>query len=501
MLGEDLRAAAAGNPDARALVSGAASLSYAELDRAADGLAAGLRGIGVGRGDRVALVLPNGPQMAIAVYGVVRAGAAFSPINPATTPRKLARILEDVGAAAVLCDGERQEAATDAVDEDTPVIGDVDEVIEPAAPSPEPMIGPDLAAVIYTSGSTGEPKGVTLTHANMSFVADSIIEYLEMGQSDRVLCVLPLSFGYGLYQLLTCVRAGATLVLEPGFGAPGRIVQLLEEERITGFPAVPTIFGVLLSLRGLADRRLPDLRFLTNAGAGLPEPVVRSLRAAIPGARIYLMYGQTECQRVCYLPPDQVDAKPTSVGIPIPGTEAWIEDEDGNPVGPGTVGELIVRGPHVMQGYWGDGEPSRERLRTGRWPWERELVSGDLFRCDEEGYLYFVSRRDDIIKSRGEKVAPREVEDALHAFAGVQEAAVVGVPDRLLGEALHAHVAPRAGCELDPKALRRHCAGLLESHMVPQRVTVHAELPRIGAGKIDRRALRADPDSRPSPGP
>ena len=343
--------------------------------------------------------------------------------------------------------------------------------------------------MIYTSGSTGEPKGVTLTHGNMSFVADSIAESLDMQASDRVLCVLPLFFGYGLYQLLTCVRLGATLVLEPGFGAGGRIVQLFEEQRITGFAAVPTIFQLLISLPGLADRKLPHLRFLTNAGAGLPAPVVGSVREAFPDARLYLMYGQTECQRVCRLPPDEVDANPTSVGVAIPGTEAWVEDEDGAVAAPGAVGELMVSGPHVMQGYWGNEEATQRRLRPGRWPWERVLATGDLFRTDERGYLYFVSRRDDIIKSRGQKVAPREVEDALHSFPGVRDTAVVGVPDRLAGEAVHAHVSADPGVELDAAELRRHCAGLLESHMVPQRVVIHDELPRIGSGKIDRRTL------------
>lgn len=473
-----------------AVVAGDRSLSFEELDRAADGLASGLRDLGVEQGDRVALVLPNDLEMVIAVYGVLRARAAFCPINPNTRAAKLARVLDDVGAAAVLCDVERTELVTGAAPSGTTVIGDVTALIE-QAPDPRsspPMIGPDLAAVIYTSGSTGEPKGVTLTHSNMSFVADSISEYLEMSAEDRILCVLPISFGYGLYQLLTCVRAGATLILEPGFGAPGRIVQILEDERITGFPAVPTIFQVLLSLRGLADRDLPHLRFLTNAGAGLPEAVVRSLRQALPNASLYLMYGQTECQRVCYLPPADAAAKPTSVGIAIPGTEAWIEDENGDPVPPGVVGELMVSGPHVMQGYWGR-EDSGGKLGTGRWPWERVLHTGDLFRHDEDGYLYFVARRDDIIKSRGEKVAPREVEDVLHEYEGVREAAVVGVPDRLLGEAVHAHVAPNPGAALDPKALQRHCAGLLESHMIPQRVVIHDELPRIGSGKIDRRKL------------
>jgi acyl-CoA synthetase (AMP-forming)/AMP-acid ligase II len=323
----------------------------------------------------------------------------------------------------------------------------------------------------------------------MTFVADSMIEYLAMERSERVLCTLPLSFGYGLYQLVTCVRTHATLVLEAGFAFPGRVVQLLSEQRITALPGVPTMFQILLSLRGLDQREFPELRVLTSAGAALPSTTMAALRRTFPSARLYSMYGQTECQRICYLPPDQLDARPTSVGIPIPGTEAWVEDGDGKVAGSGIVGELIVRGEHVMQGYWANAEATAARLRPGRSPSERVLATGDLFRTDEDGYLYFVSRRDDIINSGGEKIAPREVEEVLYAAAGVREAAVVGVPDELLGEAVHAHVAPEADHELDLAALRRHCAERLEDHMVPRTLMIHDALPRTDNGKLDRRAL------------
>jgi long-chain acyl-CoA synthetase len=490
-LGEDLRAAAVRDPDRVALVGAERALSYGELDRLADGLAASLCELGVGRGDRVAIVLPNGVEAAIAIYGVLRAGGAFSPLNPTIKREKLGHVLSDSGAAAVLCDDERAEMARAAAVKagGIPVVTDIEALTRADGKAPPRPVSVDLAAVIYTSGSTGDPKGVTLTHANMTFAADSIIEYLEMQQSDIVLCVLPLSFDYGLYQLLMCMRIGATLILEPNFAFPGRVVQLLETENVTGLPGVPTVFQVLLSLRGLADRELPALRFLTNTGAALPGRTVEAIRRTFPNARLYSMYGLTECKRATYLPPDQLDARPASVGIPIPGTEAWVEDEEGNVLGPGDVGELMIRGSHVMQGYWGDPEATAERLRPGRWPWERVLASGDLFRSDEEGYLYFVGRRDDLIKSGGEKVVPREVEDVLHAAAGVREAAVVGIPDRLLGQAVHAHVSPQPGVALEEVALRAHCADRLEDHMVPRRIVIHEELPRTSNGKVDRQTL------------
>jgi long-chain acyl-CoA synthetase len=490
-LGEDLRAAADRHPERQAVVSRERTVSYGELDRLADGFAAELRTLGAERGDRVAVVLPNGVEAAIAIYGILRAGAAFSPLNPTIKRDKLAHVLGDSGAAVVVCDAERETVVRDAtrMTGEVSVVSDVEARAGTHGDSPPRPVSVDLAAVIYTSGSTGDPKGVTLTHGNMTFAADSIIEYLQMGERDRVLCVVPLSFDYGLYQLLMSIRVGATLVLEQGFAFPGRVVQLLEDERITGLPGVPTVFHVLLSLRGLAEREFPELRFLTNTGAALPASTVEAIRRTFPNARLYSMYGLTECKRALYLPPEQLEARPTSVGIAIPGTEAWIEDEHGRILAPGEVGELMIRGAHVMQGYWNDPQLTAERLRPGRWPWERTLATGDLFRTDEDGYLYFVGRRDDLIKSGGEKVVPREIEEVLHGAPGVREAAVIGVADELLGQAVHAHVSPQPGASLDPAALRIFCGERLEDYKVPRQVTVHDELPRTSNGKIDRNAL------------
>jgi long-chain acyl-CoA synthetase len=489
-IGEDLGATAAQRPGHEAVITADGRLTYTELDQAADRLAAGLAEAGISRGERVVTLLPNGLDAAVAIYGTLRAGAVLSPVHPAVKSEKLARLLADAGAGIVITDAERAATAkAGAAASGARVVVGVESLAGegvPAPPSPE-----DLAAIIYTSGSTGEPNGVTLTHHNMTFVAGSIIEYLRIAPDDRTLCVLPLSFGYGLYQLLTTVRTGGTLVLEPGIGLPGRIVSLLEEQRITVLPGVPTLFELLIRLPGLEQRDLPHLRAVTNAGAGLALDSVAAVRRTFPGAELFSMYGQTECQRVCYLPPEQLEARPASVGIAIPGTEAWVEDEHGNRVGPDVVGELIVRGEHVMQGYWGKPEETAKKLRPGRSAAERVLATGDLFRHDDEGFLYFVSRRDDIIKSRGEKVVPREVEEVLRGAPGVREAAVVGVADKLLGEAVHAHVSPQPDAELDERALLRHCAEHLEDYMVPQRVLLHPELAKTANGKIDRRTLAA----------
>ncbi len=502
-IAEDLSFAAERDPDRPAVIANDREVRYGELDELARGFAAALRRRGVGRGDRVALVLPNEVDAVAAIHGSWRAGAALVPLNPTIKAERLDYVLADTEPALIVCDRERAEVVCDAAARagGVPVVSDPRELAGGSGQVPAPPLATDLAALLYTSGSTGGPKGVMLTHGNLTFVTGSIVSYLEMTAHDRVLCMMQLSFGYGLSQLLACARVGATLALEAGIAFPGRVVQALERHRITGLPGVPTIFQVLTSLRGIADRELPHLRFLTNAGASMPTATVEAVRRTFPQARLYLMYGLTECIRASYLPPAELDARPTSSGIPIPGTDAWVQGADGRVAAVGEVGELMVRGPHVMQGYWRDPERTAERLRPGRWPWEPVLATGDLFRRDADGYLHWVGRTDDLIKCRGEKVYPREVEEILHAADGVREAAVVGVPDRLLGQAVHAHVAPSEGRQLDEPALRRLCAEHLEDHKVPQRVFVHDVLPRNARGKIDRQALIAAAAERPAAPP
>ena len=494
-----LRRAASIGPGRIAVCAGDSEITYAELDRLASAMAGGLRDLGVSRGDRIAVALTNRVEAALSVYAVFRSGAALVPLPPGIKSQKLAHVLADCDARALICEpslvpavreGNASPAGlrivTAGAVEGRPSIADL---LRHEPLREQPPIEVDIAAIIYTSGTTGAPKGVTLTHRNMAFAVSSIVDYLQMQDDDRVVSVLPLSFDYGLYQLLLCTAVGATVLLEPGVRYPGRLVQLLVEQRVTGLPGVPSLFRMLSTLPGFVERPLPHLRFLTSTGAVLPVETILALRAAFPGARLYSMYGLTECKRVSYLPPEEVDRRPASVGVPIPGTQVWIEDESGARLGPGQVGQLMVRGPHVMQAYWDDPVETRKRLRPGTWPWEKTLMTGDLFRCDEEGFLYYVGRRDDMIKTRGEKVYPREIEDVLTTAPGVLEAAAVGVADALLGEAIHAHVAPRPGTVLEVHELHRFCRERLETHLVPSRIVVHGRLPKTVNGKIDHRAL------------
>jgi len=321
-------------------------------------------------------------------------------------------------------------------------------------------------------------------HSNVVFAASSITSYLGNREDDIVIDVLPLSFDYGLYQLLMVFKFGGTLVLEQSFAYPAAILKRIEQERVTGFPGVPTIFAMLLQM-DLTPYDLSSIRYLTNTAAALPPSHIQQIRTKFPWATLYSMYGLTETKRTLYLPPDQLDKRPGSVGIAIPGTEVWLEDEEGHRLSPGQTGELVVRGRHVMRGYWGDPITTAVRYRPGTIPGERVCYTGDLFRMDEEGYLYFVARKDDIIKSRGEKVAPKEVETVLYSLKGILEVAVIGVPDPILGQAVKAFIVTDGSTMTEADVLA-HCRAHLEDFMIPKLVEFRDQLPKTSSGKIKK---------------
>ena len=490
-----LERTAARLPDKRALVGDAACRTYREIDEAAERLAAVLRARGVRRGERVAIFMENCAQAVHAVYAALKIGAVFMPVNPLTKSDKLAFMLDDARAACLVTHSALCAAWSGAMVRAKTVraciIADREEAVPLAAPArgDEGVIDQDLASLIYTSGSSGEPKGVMLTHLNMVSAVNSVSGYLGYREDDVILCALPLAFDYGLYQVLLGFKAGATVVLERSFAFPVRILELMAREGVTVLPGVPTIFALLMSLESLPRFDLSRLRLITNTAAALAEAHIRRLRALFPQAQLFSMYGLTECKRVTYLPPEQLDLRPTSVGRGMPNEEVWLVDESGRRLPNGSTGELVIRGSHVMRGYWERPAETAERLRPGPNPGERVLYSGDIFRSDAEGYLYFVGRKDDIIKSRGEKVSPREVENVLCRLPGVLEAAVVGVADPLLGQAVKAFVVLAPGQRYSERDILGHCLASLESFMVPKYVELVDSLPKTDTGKIKKRAL------------
>jgi long-chain acyl-CoA synthetase len=493
-------------PDKVAVAAGHKRLSYGELDMLSDRLAGALASRGVGRADRVVLFVENCWEAVVGIFGSLKAGAVFCPVNASTKAAKLAYLLNHCRAATLLTQTELLPTAKVALAQapsvtltivaggrgNGPEALSFEAALAASAPAPaHPGIDLDLAMLIYTSGSTGRPKGVMMTHQNVVAAADSITGYLENTSEDVILSALPISFDYGLYQLLMAAKVGATVVLERSFAYPQLIFQSIAAERVTGFPIVPMMAAILLQQKDFGGGAFPHLRYITSTAAVLPPAHIARLHALLPHVKLYSMYGLTECKRCTFMPPDELPRRPDSVGIPIPNTEAYVVAANGERAPPGVVGELVVRGPHVMMGYWQDAAATERVVRPGPHAGEKVLHTGDLFRTDEDGYLYFVARKDDIIKSRGEKVSPKEVENVLYALPGVREAAVMGVPDPILGMAIKAIlvVAPEAG--LEPKDVIRHCSRHLEDFMVPKLLEFRNELPRTESGKISRRRLAA----------
>lgn len=489
-----------------ALVEGTRRVAYGELLRQTRALAHALRSDGIVAGDRVLVFLESSVEYAAAVHAVLMVGAVFVPVHPLAKEERLAFIAADTRARALLTHARLAQVWSSVISH-APQLSTVrvagpfegrDEVRmapwpgdrDPSPPVPSPCIDQDLAALIYTSGTTGTPKGAMLTHLNMLSAWNSVQEYLGLRQSDVIGLALPPAFSYGLYYLLMGLGLGATVVLERLAVFPTKLLESLERERVTVLPGVPSLFAAMLAVTELSRFDLASLRLLTNAAAALPEPHLHRLCAAFPHARLYSMYGMTECKRISYLAPEDIETRAASVGRGMPNQEHWLVDEAGHRLPNGATGELVVRGSHVMRGYWDRPAETAERLKPGPIPGEMVLYTGDLFRTDPDGYLYFVSRKDDIIKTRGEKVAPREVENTIHRLTDVVNCAVVGVADEALGQAIKAFVVLRPGSGLGARDIIRHCLAHLESYMAPKFVEIVDELPRTESGKIRHASLR-----------
>lgn len=502
------------DPNKIALVADQGRYTYLEIEQQSNRLAQALLQRGLKRGDRVAIHQENSLEAVVAVFAVLKAGGVFVMVNPTTKIDKLTYVLNNCQAHALIIPQKKRKTLfehsdllphlktviTVGSDSEQQANHDLQmprfesweqlqvEFADCITPPTIPTISIDLAALVYTSGSTGNPKGVMLTHLNMTSAARSITTYLLNEPDDIILNVLPLSFDYGLYQLLMAFRVGATLVLEKSFTYPHAILQKIIDEEVTGFPLVPTMSAILLKM-DLSKYDFSKLRYITNTGAALPTEHILTFRKRLPHVQIFSMYGLTECKRVSYLPLDQVDIRTGSVGIAMPDTEVFIVDDAGIRLPPEHVGELVVRGANVMKGYWEAPEQTAERLRPAVLPNEMYLYTGDLFRMDQAGYLYFVGRRDDIIKSRGEKVSPKEVENVLFAHERISEAAIVGDPDPVLGQSIRAIITVMPDQQLSEKEVLAYCRKHLEDFMVPKTIEFRDELPKSPNGKIDKKQL------------
>jgi acyl-CoA synthetase (AMP-forming)/AMP-acid ligase II len=498
---ELLSAAAQRWADRPAVTDPTGTWTYRELRGASDRAATWLANRGVERGDRVVVVGGTGRMLAALVYGAASLGAPFILLHEQVRGPALAHVLRDAEptlglieepdelAAAGSAGGpglmlpRAEFAAALSADEE----GAATTAESATSPSPSAALAVDPVCLIYTSGTTSAPKAVVSTHAQILFAARAIQAELGYRPEDKVFCALPMSFDVGLYQLFLAALSGAEVLFEAaaevGPALPGR----LAETGATILPAVPSIATGLARLRARSGRDLPALRLLTSTGAAMPEETLSRLRAGLPGLRIQLMFGLTECKRATIMPPDGDLTRPGSCGRALPGTEILVIDDDGRPLPPGRLGQIVVRGPNVMAGYWRRPEDTAARFPrvAGLFP---QLVTGDYGWLDQDGYLFFHGRRDDLYKERGFRVSGTEVELAAARCPGVRAAAVLtpraGRPATLL---VAGQVAD--GGRLEPAEVLRALRGQLEEYKIPRVCRVFAELPLTANGKVDRRAL------------
>jgi len=484
--------------------------TYGEVESRANRIAACLRAQGIGRGDRVALLLENGLDYVAGFFGILKTGAGCVALNSANKARTTALLLADSGAAALVTrsllvrtDLPRLAAASGDLrcvitDRAVPgwelparvrVLTDADVAAASDARVTAPLALDDVCAILYTSGSTGTPRGVVLSHRNLAANTRQILAYLELTAQDSVLCVLPFHYSFGNSLLLTHAAVGGRVVVDNRFAYPATVVENLARSRVSGFSGVPSTYAILAARTDFLDRPWPDLRYLTQAGGAMSAALQRRLREALPARiRLFVMYGQTEASaRLSWVPPERLPQKYGSIGIGIPGVELTVRRPDGSECEPGEVGEVVARGDNIMQGYWNDPRETATVL------FPDGLHTGDLGRKDADGYIWLVDRAKNMIKVGANRVSAKEIEEAIAEVPGVQEVCVVGVEDELLGEAIEAFVVPApAGDGPPPTAedILRHCRDQLALFKLPRAVHFRDGLPRNASGKILRNELR-----------
>ncbi len=527
LLPELIALSAQRTPQAAALTHGAATLSYAELDSAVGKFASGMVELGLRRGERVAIYLDKRFETVVASFGAPAAGAVFVPVNPLLKPEQVAFILQDCNVRVLVTSPERmallEQALTQCPDLRHVVITDSASHTIAASLAPSVaclqwtallgtahrpghrVVDVDMAAILYTSGSTGKPKGVVLSHRNMVGGAKSVASYLDNNAQDTLLAALPLSFDAGFSQLTTAFHAGARVVLLNNL-MPRDVLKAMEREKVTGLTAVPPLYIQLTQLEW-PESINRNLRYFANTGGRMPRETLTMLRQRVPSAKPFLMYGLTEAFRSTYLPPEEVDRRPDSIGKAIPNAEILVLREDGSTCDPDEPGELVHRGALVGQGYWNDAEKTAERYKllapdapgrhAGLQLPEYAVFSGDNVRMDAEGFLYFIGRRDEMMKTSGYRVSPTEVEEVLYATRLVAECVAFGVEHPALGQAIQVIAtapvaepgAPSESAELSSRLLQE-CRSRMPAYMVPSGIQIVAgPLPRNPNGKIDRKLL------------
>ena len=509
LLQEYLINAARDFPDKEAIIQAGTRTTYRELLNGANAVARWLLEEELKHGDRVAILNDSPSEYVMAYFGILMAGGIAVPLNTQTTSRTLEYLFNHCGISFLLtqtqCEKYLHElrnalptlkAITISGWEKDASAGFPFKCINfnalisvyettPHFTSPAAAAHTDIAQITYTSGTTGQPKGVMLRHSNLIANTNSIIQYLKLDQEERHMVVLPFFYSFGNSILLSHFAVKASLVVHQNLVYPNVVLDLMVKEKATGFSGVPSTYAILLHRSALSSYIFPHLRYCTQAGGAMSPKLAQMLKSALPNTDIYIMYGQTEaCARLSYLEPEELFRKAGSIGKAIPNVILRVLDQDGNPVKPGEIGEIVAQGENIMAGYWNDAEATQQVLK------KESLWTGDLAKMDDEGYLYIVSRKSDMIKSGAHRIAPKEIEEIILEHEDVHEVAVLGIEDDILGEAIKACVVLKDEKSCTKKEIVAHCRRNLPAYKVPHQVQFYQRLPKTTSGKIKKNELR-----------
>ncbi len=481
-------------PHKDAVIHGEKHFTYSQLDRDSDIFAAYLIQKGIKKGDRVILFLNNCCEYLISYFGILKAGAVVVALNTQLIPRELLLLLNDCTPKVIVTDDKYSQIIKD-------TLKDYDNLIELLIINKAFLnknnnldttdilasihyTKDDLAAIIYTSGTTGKPKGVMLSHNNLAANADSIIKYLYLTSNDKIMVVLPFYYSYGTSLLTTHIKTGGTLVIDNRFMYPNVVLDTMVKEKVTGFAGVPSHYAILINNSAIQKYKLPELRYVTQAGGAMAPSLIEKFLLILPHVKFYVMYGQTEASaRLSYLNPDFLQKKIGSIGKGIPGVKLTVLNEKGKTVKPGEIGEITAKGKNIMMGYWNDPDATSLVIK------KKKLFTRDMAKVDKDGFIYIISRRNDMIKSGANRISPFEIENVVHKLSGVAECAAVGIPDEILGEAIKLFVVVD-GLKITEKDIMSFCKKNLSFYKLPKEVKIISELPKTSTGKIKREELK-----------
>jgi acyl-CoA ligase (AMP-forming) (exosortase A-associated) len=494
-------------PNKVAVIKGEHKFSYADIDNLSGLLADSLAENGIKKDDRIGIYLPKSPEEVISIFGIVKAGGIFVILNPKLKKDQTLHIINDCQIKGIITNDISYNSMLKNELENTCIrflllfetAGYKSIKIKSRKSITSNLASRKIGCIIYTSGSTGRPKGVVITHKNLIDGADIINQYLHCKHSDKVLSLLPFSFDYGLNQLLTTFRNGATIVLQD-YVFPQDVLKTIEKEKITALAGIPTIWINLLNFTRIQKYNLSSLRYITNSGGKIPVEYVKKMIKVFKGTKIYLMYGLTEAFRSTYLNPSLVSKKPSSIGKAIPRVKISVLNKEGKECKPGEEGELVHRGALVSLGYWGNKAATDERIKKlpeqlkDKKKNEYGVFSGDLVKRDKDGYLYFIGRKDELIKSSGYRISPTEIEEVLYKIPGLIEAVVFGKEDLKLGEKIVAVISFKIGSGIEREKIISFCSQHLPDYAVPHEIIFLNDMPKTSSGKLDRSLIKAKYD-------